>query len=82
MYYWFKSSFNKIKVVKQGIFNKNKMKTIQDIRKSFAEKYNDYAEHLNELSILITRLAKETDELLNFMETTIKLREGLTPEPE
>lgn len=65
------------------------MKTIQDIRKSFADKYNNYAEHLNEiaehlneLNLSITRLAKETDELLSFMETTIKLREGLVPEPE
>lgn len=53
------------------------MKTISDIKKSFREKYNQYAKDLNELNILIKKLADETDEILNFMETTINLKEGI-----
>jgi hypothetical protein len=53
------------------------MKTIQDIRKSFRDKYNSYAKDLDELNTLIHKLALETDEILGFMETTIKLKEEL-----
>lgn len=53
------------------------MKTISDIKKSFREKYNQYAKDLNELNVLIKKLADETDEILNFMETTINLKEGI-----
>jgi hypothetical protein len=51
------------------------MKTITDIRKSFRERYNQLSNDLNELNMLITKLALETDEILSFMETTIKLKE-------
>ena len=53
------------------------MKTIQEIRISFREKYNKYAKDLNELNTLIHKLALDTDEILNFMETTIKLKEEM-----
>jgi len=59
------------------------MKTIQEIRSSFREKYNNYAKDLEELNKLIHKLAIETDEILSFMETTIKLKEELkVPNPE
>jgi hypothetical protein len=52
-------------------------KTIDDIRKSFREKYNNYANDLVELNKLIGKLAKEVDEILSFMDATIKAKEEI-----
>ena len=52
-------------------------KTIDDIRKSFREKYNNYANDLVELNKLIGKLAKEVDEILSFMDAAIKAREEI-----
>jgi hypothetical protein len=56
---------------------KNMEKTINDIRKSFREKYNTYANDLVELNKLIGKLAKEVDEILSFMDAAIKAREEI-----
>jgi hypothetical protein len=52
-------------------------KTIDDIRKSFREKYNNYANDLVELNKLIGKLAKEVDEILSFMDAAIKAKEEI-----
>lgn len=53
------------------------MKTIEEIAKSFLERYNKYAEDLKEFNEEFHRLAKETMEILTFMEATKKAKEGL-----
>lgn len=59
------------------------MKTIQDIRKSFRDKYNKFVEDMSKLNNQLVELARETDDMLGFMETTIKLKEELkVPKPE
>lgn len=59
------------------------MKTPSELRVSFRNRYKEYINDLNELNKLLHKMAEETDELLSFMETAIKIKGELeVPKPE
>lgn len=57
-------------------------KTISNIRKSFHDNYNNFVESISKLNNQLVELAKQTDELLSFIETSLSIKQDIVPKQE